>query len=151
MLFSNKCNTEIDCEDKSDEHNCDYLKLGANYAKELIPRDDAGDACLIYMNASVLAFPFIETVNLKFTADFFLNLRWYDLRIDFRDLNNITFLNSLSNSDRDAIWTPRLGFTNALGPFQTVMDSLSTGVLVREGDPLREDITLSTEGKSLLS
>ena len=36
------------------------------------------------MNVSVLAFPFIETFNLKFTADFFLNMRWYDLRIDFQ-------------------------------------------------------------------
>ena len=36
---------------------------------------EGDDPCLIYMNASVLAFPFIETVNLKFTADFFLNLR----------------------------------------------------------------------------
>jgi hypothetical protein len=98
------------------------------------------------MNASVLAFPFIETVNLKFTADFFLNLRWYDLRIDFRDLNNVTSLNSLSYTDSEVIWSPRLGFTNALGPFQTVVDRLTSGVLVREDNPLPEDITLSTEG-----
>ncbi len=146
--LSDKCNTEIDCADKSDEYNCDYLRFGDNYAKELIPRDTSGKPVIVYMNASVLAFPFIETVNLKFTADFFLNLRWYDLRIDFRDLNNVTSLNSLSYSDRDAIWAPRLGFTNALGPFQTVMDALSSGVLVREDNPLPEDITLSTEGIS---
>ena len=32
------------------------------------------------------------------------------------------------------------------GPFQTTVDELTTGVLVRESDPLPEDITLSTEG-----
>lgn len=112
----------------------------------MIPRDGAGEPCIVYMNASVLAFPFIETVNLKFTADFFLNLRWYDLRIDFRDLNNVTSLNSLSYTDSEVIWSPRLGFTNALGPFQTVVDRLTSGVLVREDNPLPEDITLSTEG-----
>lgn len=74
-LFSNKCNTEIDCPDKSDEHNCDYLKLDESYAKELIPRDDSGETAVVYMNLSVLAFPSIETVSLKFTADFFLRLR----------------------------------------------------------------------------
>ena len=84
LFISQRCNTEIDCEDKSDEYECTYLKFGPNYAKELIPRDENGGALIVYMNVSVLAFPFIETVNLKFTADFFLNLRWYDLRIDFR-------------------------------------------------------------------
>ena len=68
--------------------------------------------------------------------------------------------------DSLAIWIPKLGFTNALyvlnsfyknvpisdllnifrGPFQTTVDELTTGVLVRESDPLPEDITLSTEG-----
>ena len=39
--ISDKCNTEIDCKDKSDEHNCDFMFFGEqNYAKELIPRDE---------------------------------------------------------------------------------------------------------------
>jgi hypothetical protein len=69
----------------------------------------------------------------------------YDLRIDFRDLNNVTSLNSLGITDSESIWTPRLGFTNALGPYQTTVDALTSGVLVRESDPLPEDVTLSTE------
>ena len=126
LLFdSDKCDTDFDCNDKSDEYYCDYLRFGENYAKELIPRDESGKALIVYMNVSVLAFPFIETVALKFTADFYLNLKWYDLRIDFRDLNNVTSLNTLSRADQDAIWTPKLGFTNALGPFQVLMINCS--------------------------
>ena len=79
-----------------------------------------GGALTVYMNVSVLAFPFIETIALKFTADFYLNLKWYDLRIDYRDLNTIHSLNTLGRADQDAIWTPKLGFTNALGPFQVI-------------------------------
>lgn len=135
--FSDKCNTEIDCVDKSDEYYCEYLRFGENYAKELVPRDETGSPLIVYMNVSVLAFPFIETVNLKFTADYFLNLKWfvfidffhcillpsitifrYDLRINFQDLNNVTALNSLSTLDIDKLWTPKLAFTNALGPTQ---------------------------------
>ena len=78
--FSSKCNTELDCIDKSDEFYCEYLRFGENYASELVPRDESGATCVVYMNVSVLAFPFIETMNLKFTADYFLNLKWYDLR-----------------------------------------------------------------------
>ena len=77
MFYSDKCNTEIDCVDKSDEYYCGYLRFGENYAKELVPRDETGSPLIVYMNVSVLAFPLIETVNLKFTADYFLNLKWY--------------------------------------------------------------------------
>ena len=79
-IFSDKCNTEIDCIDQSDEFYCDYLRFGENYASELAPRDESGNVLIVYMNVSVLAFPFIETIDLKFTADYFLNLKWYDLR-----------------------------------------------------------------------
>ena len=70
----------------------------------------------------------------------------YDLRIDYRDLNNVTSLNVLDSADKGKIWYPKLGFTNALGPFQTQMDDLTSGVLIREGDPIKEDVTLAIEG-----
>ena len=105
-----------------------------------------GDPVIVYMNVSVLAFPSIETMKLSFTSDFFLNLRWYDLRVSLQDLNVVTTLNILSTSDKSEIWTPKLAFTNALGPFETEVDSLTTGVLIREGQALDEDITLETEG-----
>ena len=143
--LSDRCNIELDCADESDEKDCDYLSLGPNYGSELIPRDNTGAACLVYINATILAFPEIDTVNLKFTADFYLHLRWYDFRIDYKDLNNLTTLNSLSESDRDSIWSPTLAFVNALGPYTTVLDDKSSGILVREGAPLQEDITLPTE------
>ena len=54
-------------------------------------RDRAGNTFLVYINVSVLALPFIETVNLKFTADFFLNLRWYEIRIDLEVIIFIFF------------------------------------------------------------
>ena len=103
---------------------------------------------VVYLNVSVLAFPAIDSVNLRFTSDFYLSLRWYDLRIDFRDLNNITSLNSLNEMDQDTIWVPRLSFINALGPFQTKVDELTTGLLVREDSPLDEDVSQATEGNN---
>ena len=147
MYSSKRCDINFDCKDQSDELNCDYLSLGANYGSELIPRDDPKKPCLVHMNVSVLAFPEIDTVHLKFTADVYLRLRWYDFRIAFKDLNDVTTLNSLSRQDRDAIWSPKLDFLNALGPYQTVRDDLTSGVLVRQGNPLPEDTRYSTEGK----
>ena len=62
-------------------------------------------------------------------------------------MNNVTSLNVLDSADKGKIWYPKLGFTNALGPFQTQMDDLTSGVLIRQGDPIKEDVTLAIEGK----
>ena len=145
--LNDKCDALIDCEDKSDESNCEPVIIGANYVKEMAPIPKSRDPCLVYINISVLSIPHIETVNLQFTADFYLNLRWYDLRLDFTDLKNITYVNKLGLPDLEAIWTPRLVFLNALGPYQTVIDDLSSGLVSCEGMSLPEDISLSTEGK----
>ena len=142
-----KCNTELNCEDESDEQNCNYLWLGDSYSNEILPLNKNSNPLIVYINASVFAFPSIDTMNLKFTTDFYLNLRWNDRRLSFRDLNNRTALNTLDMTDKLKLWVPTLAFQNALGPFHTVVDKATTMVLVREGIPLQEDWTLSTEGK----
>ena len=43
------------------------------------------------------------------------------MRVDYRDLNSVTILNSLDPSDRDTIWVPKLAFTNAHGPYQVCL------------------------------
>ena len=124
---------------------CDYLRIPPNYGKELIPNEDIEVPLTVYLNVSVLAFTDIKTSELCFTADYFLNLRWYDYRLAYQDLNNLTALNILSSEHKKSIWTPKLAFTNALGPFQTEVDQLTSGVVVREAPPLEEDLTLATE------
>ena len=121
--------------------------FGPDYSKRQLPIDESGQPCIVYINASVLAFPKIDTLNLKFTADFYLNLRWYDLRLDFQDLNNVTSLNALSYEDNLSLWVPKLAFLNALGPFTTLVDKANIGFLVREGPRLKEKRSLSEEGK----
>ena len=50
-----------------------------------MPRDaDVRDAVVVYLNVSILALPYIDTAQLRFTADFYLNLRWYDLRVNLQ-------------------------------------------------------------------
>ena len=94
-----------------------------------IPRDRNGTPVDVFLNVSILAFPAIDTAKLKYTVDFFLNMRWYDLRVEFRDLNDIRALNSLSNSDKENIWVPQLDFVNALGATQASCRSLSCTVV----------------------
>ncbi len=94
-VHSKRCDTKFDCDDQSDELYCDYLRVGDNYAKELAPPSslDNGDSkekadveqpLVVRINVSIQSLPSIDTVNLKFTADFFLSLRWHDARLEFK-------------------------------------------------------------------
>merc|ERR1719317_1525005 len=82
--LANKCNSKIDCADESDESQCTYLEVPANYAGQLSP--------------SSKALPRIDTILLQFTADYYVNLRWYDGRLVFKDLNSNPLLNGVQTS-----------------------------------------------------
>ena len=73
------------------------------------------DPLYIHLNVSILALPDIRTVDLQFTADYFINMRWYDHRLAFKDLNDKAVLNGVNTLDLVRIWTPALKFLNALG------------------------------------
>ena len=49
-----KCNTAIDCKDKSDEHYCNFLRFGGNYEKGQLPVYESGEPLTVYINVSVL-------------------------------------------------------------------------------------------------
>ena len=53
--------------------------------------------------------------------------------------------------DLGQIWVPKLSFTNALGPFQTNVDELTNGLLIRQARPLKEDERAAIEGKNYIT
>ena len=73
-------------------------------------------------------------------------MRWQDLRLTLKDLNEISSLNTLDPSEFKNIWVPKLNFANALGPFQTEVDHLLSGEIIRESGSVSEDYSTATEG-----
>ena len=109
----------------------------------------------VFFSIDISAFPKIDPSNLKLTSDYALNLRWYDKRLVFRNLNNKTVFNDLSESDKKFIWKPQLAFLNALGPAvveRNLDDEFSSFTLKKEEpEPMPEDQSLPREGRSLHS
>ena len=117
------------------------------YEKVALPVREDGEPVNIYINASVMSLPSINTNDLRFTVDFYLKLRWKDERINYQDLNNRTTQNQLTLSERNALWVPKLTFINAMTQFETGVDKSTTGTVVRLGKPGKGiDMTLAREG-----
>ena len=57
VRINQRCNLVVDCVDKSDEKNCEILKLDKNYRGELFPREVDNSALKVFINVSILAFP----------------------------------------------------------------------------------------------
>lgn len=140
----------MDCTTGEDESNCTYVSFEPSYIKTIMPKmfnSKTNDYTMdVKINISILAFPAIDTTNLVFTADFVLNLRWYDDRLILHDLNNVSVLNTLNEDIVDQLWKPKLTFVNALGPFQTKYDKETYAFVVKQGEPNTLDMTQSKEG-----
>ena len=117
------------------------------YEKVALPVREDGEPVNIYIKASVMSLPSINTNDLRFTVDFYLKLRWKDERVNYQDLNNRTTQNQLTLSERNALWVPKLTFINAMTQFETGVDKSTTGTVVRLGKPGKGiDMTLAREG-----
>ena len=144
--LENKCNINVDCDDHSDEDQCEFIKIGNYYNKDILPVSaNSSEPLIVYINASIIAFPIISTKEVKFTADFYLNLKWYDSRVELWDLDHNFIKNQIGVNELNTIWTPKLQFTNSLGLLKSV--GTISGTIIRENSPLIEDISLSNEGK----
>ena len=84
----------------------------------------------------------------RITADFKINLRWRDLRLKFLNLDHSYVKNRMTEKDMETIWKPKLAFTNSLGSENPIGPMI--GMLIREDNPLKEDLSLATEGKYLV-
>ena len=138
-----RCNFELNCKDHTDEKSCQKIQITEDYVKEMLPVSENHEPCVVYINVSINSYPEISTKNVKFTADFYLNLRWKDLRLTFYDLDHDFVRNRMSQMDLEQVWQPNLMFKNALGP-QNPVGSI-TGTLIRETEPLQENIFIKKE------
>lgn len=138
----------IDCEDGSDELECDFLLLDKDYSKNKLPLIRQDEPVRVYFRIVITAYPKIDTANSKFTTDYEMDLKWYDPRLIFRDLKPDETFNGLNKDSKKIIWSPKVFVPNALGPDTSQLnDESSTIMLLRENEEnLPEDFSLDNEG-----
>ncbi len=138
FFFSRKrCDHNGDCSDESDEDGCDYLEVDEHYIKEVPPptkanaKSDGSSPLPISVAMTIHSFASVDTVNLKFTADFTLILSWNDRRLSFSNLNLASEMNVIGEDVFGNIWTPQMAFSNVLGSYQVVADDQAEVILMR--------------------
>ena len=148
LLFSKRCDNNLDCEDMSDEDDCAFIRMRPGYSKELVPKPAPGKPAVVNTLITIQDIPDIDTFNTKLTVDYTVMMDWEDGRLEYHNLNTGFFDNALLKSDvKENIWIPVLSMENGLGAIQTINDEQSSVYINRETDVSTfSDIDQSHEG-----
>ena len=105
-----RCNKRFDCDDKSDESNCNLLKLDENSFLTLHPPMQE-KKLNIEISIDLLSIFNIDEINMKFHCKLRLTMKWRDSRLTF--VNLMDKGNILSSNNIASIWIPILEFDNS--------------------------------------
>ena len=118
VLSKYRCDQWPDCEDGSDEEDCNMLSLASGYNKVVPPYTKDGrlnkNIRRADIGVSVTLFKIVSINERESTIDlqFEIALTWKDQRITFSNLKTKSTLNALSKYDKDSIWLPVLIYAN---------------------------------------
>ena len=108
-----RSNGNIDCHDASDEIDCDKIVVPESYLNEVPPPPmDGEDLANIFISIEVIKILDLHEVNSAMIMQYKMTLTWRDLRVEFKNLKQETFLNTVGRDDAAKIWYPRIVFYN---------------------------------------
>ena len=83
--MKNKCDTNYDCSDNSDEEDCDKVLKQSGYNKDFL-KNKLDSHQQVNMTFRLDSFLDIREEHQRISLLFTINLLWYDSRLTFHDL-----------------------------------------------------------------
>ena len=111
-----RCDEIKDCEDQSDEIDCNLIDMPTSYVKTHYPPPTSkGGEILLFTDVEITNVHLIDTINMHITLTTKIHMRWKDPRLKFfnpgMNKNNIV---SQENAQKMWIPTDQLILTNAI-------------------------------------
>ncbi|XP_068215616.1 uncharacterized protein [Palaemon carinicauda] len=145
VAMERRCDFQTDCPDESDETACSIVTLPSGYKSNVPPRILSHlEAYPVLIHVNILALE-IVTDKMEIVMDFEISLSWLDWRLIFNNLKEDSIINSLQIELMKSLWVPQVSFGNAKGNVHTLVDEETRGVILRQGDARRGDLTRAME------
>lgn len=150
VKISQRCDLQVNCDDKSDEHECDRVYLGLDYAKHIPPPPPKDqDHLNITFDLTITAVRTLSLLEQKLALDVIIVLQWVDSRLQYFNLQEQQSRNLVQ--DRTQMWQPRLVITDDTGSQVDFNERRAALVVVKESEPLPDDDTRVKEGRVALN
>ena len=116
MCIRDRCNSEFDCNDESDEMGCKLIIFKESYNKNIPPiTKEIGKGALpanVSISITLMKVVEIEEVDHSIHLQFHISLLWKENRVTYQNLKKQTSLNVLTNEDIEKIWLPLVVYDN---------------------------------------
>ena len=119
IVMEKRCDQVLNCEDETDEVNCNILVLKTSYRKTSPPiRMDATNGGELVMPSEVTVSMFllgiaaIKEHENRIDIKLRVKLRWFEFRALFHNLKKTSSLNALDYEDVKRLWIPNLVYVN---------------------------------------
>ena len=118
ISINERCDQLISCANKSDEVNCQLLKLKDGYKQTVAPIKTVSSTNLtiipVNVNVSMDLLKVVQIVEVdnKIQMQFTIFLEWYEGRANYFNLKDEVTLNALSQDDIDVMWLPYVIYDN---------------------------------------
>lgn len=108
-----RCNTQNDCDDFTDEDNCEMIILPRGYRSNRPPESQMPGTPM-HVGAVVRILRFVEVNDVSGVVDMeiLVELKWQDPRVTYLNLGDTLEWNRLSEGESSLIWTPKFKFPN---------------------------------------
>ena len=142
--ISKRCNSINDCNDWSDEKNCNLLVFPASYFKNFAPfsiKNNEMTKAEVKVSIDILDIIDVSENRANVMVKYILYMQWTDLRLTFRNLQSDFKSNRLTFGQMDPLWFPILTFTNTNDNEKVVMDDETKMMVIKKGQPSYSAIT----------
>ena len=136
--LAGRCDSVADCDDVSDEKNCQLVSLDANkYLKDKTPTPVESNKFPVNVTIEIKSVLDIQEVGSVLKLLFILDLTWFDNRLQFYNLKADESMNTLTKEDQQIIWTPTVLFANTEKQLTSQNDEKSFAIVKRLGNSTR--------------
>ena len=142
--MTQRCNQEEDCADGSDEKNCRTFVRRSGYRKDkpAPPRYKNLDKNTVKINMALESIQSISETASSISLLFNLETQWWDSRLTYENLKNVSELNILTWDEFKMIWQPMLVFNNTKDKKETVNDKKTVTFVTRSGKFYNSDCSM---------
>ena len=144
--ISQRCNLELDCEDHSDELNCETLIIPVGYDKRLPPpMVNSRTPTEASTEIAILLIRKLDLLDSQLALDLAVKRTWFDSRIQFKNLHFNHDLNQINDLFGKA-WFPEVTLVGSDDSHVTYTVYIDKAWGQRSSNSLPDDDTIIDEG-----